>query len=99
MLQLTRPALVCTESPDQLAGMRRSFDRDHAIRLPRLLDPDLLEFVRRSVRDATFVDRADEGLAREQCMEPNAALALLYLVANDPKLFEVIRCITGCDPI
>jgi hypothetical protein len=79
--------------------MRRSFDRAHVIRLPQFFAPDLLEFVRRSVREGTFVDRADEGLAREQCMEPNPALALLYLVANDAKLFDVVREISGCDHI
>jgi hypothetical protein len=99
MLQLTRSAFVCTESADTLAEMRRCFNRSHAIRLPGFLDPELLELVRRSVREGAFSDRADEGIAREQCMDPNAALGLLYLIANDGSLFDIVRRITGCGPI
>lgn len=79
--------------------MRRCFDRSHAIRLSGFFDPELVEFVRLSVREGKFSDRADEGLAREQCMDPNAALGLLYLIANDGNLFDIIRRITGCGPI
>jgi len=99
MLQLTRSALVCTESPESLAEMRRCFDRSHALRLPRLFHPDLLDFVQRAVRTARFVDRADEGLTLEQCMDPNPMLGMLYLIANDGRLFDVIRRVTGCGPI
>jgi hypothetical protein len=99
MLQLTRAALVCTEPPEALETMRRSFDASHAIRLPRFLDADLLEEVRRAVRHAHFYDREDEGLARERCMDANSILGLLLLVMNDPALIDVIRRITGCPPI
>jgi hypothetical protein len=32
-------------------------------------------------------------------MDPNAALGLLYLIANDRRLFEAIERITGCSAI
>ena len=99
MLQLTRAALVCTEPPDALDALRHSFDAAHAIRLPRFFDADLLEIVRQTVRDATFSDREDEGLAREQCMDQNSTLGMLLLILNDQRLFDVIRRITGCGPI
>jgi hypothetical protein len=99
MLQLTRAALVCTEPPEALDAMRRSFEAAHVIRLPRFVDPELLELVRQTVRRAHFSDREDEGFAREACMEHNSTLGLLFLVMNDPRLFDVIRRITGCAPI
>jgi 2-oxoglutarate-Fe(II)-dependent oxygenase superfamily protein len=99
MLQLTRAAVVCTEPPEALETMRRSFDASHAMRLPRFLDADLLEQVRQAVRHAHFYDREDEGLAREQCMDGNSILGLLLLIMNDPALFDVIRRVTGCPPI
>src|SRR5947207_1597287 len=99
MLQLTRAALVCTEPPEALETMRRSFDASHAIFLPRFLDADLLQEVRQAVHDAHFYDREDEGLAREQCMDANSVLGLLLLIMNDPPLFKMIRRITGCPPI
>jgi hypothetical protein len=99
MLQLTRSALLCTESAEALADMRRRFDRSHVVHLPGLFHPELLDLVRRSVRAATFSDRVDEGLAREECMEPNAMLGMLHLIANDTRLFDVIHRVTGCGPI
>lgn len=98
MLQLTRAAFVCTESEEELVAMRRSFERDHAIRLPHLFDPALVAFVQQYVREARFADR-DDGVAREACMEDNAILAMLYLITNDDRLFDAIRAITGCAPI
>jgi len=95
MLRLTRSACVCTESKEDLAAMRRSFDRHHAIRLPLLFDPDLLSFTQQHIREARFTDRED-GIAREACMEDNAILALLYLVTNDERFFHAVRAITGC---
>ena len=99
MLQLTRSALVCTETPESLAEMRRCFDRSHALRLPGLFHAELLDFVQRSIRTARFADRADEGLTLERCMDPNPMLGMLYLIANDGRLFDVIRRMTGCGPI
>ena len=99
MLQLTRAAFVCTEPPEELDALRRSFDASHAIRLPRFFDADLLEVVRQTVRHANFSDREDEGLAREQCMDHNSVLGMLFLILNDQRLFDVIRRITDCGPI
>jgi hypothetical protein len=99
MLQLTRASLVCTESPDSLDTMRRDFDEHHAIRVPRFLHPDLLAYVQRSVRQASFSERDDHEIAREACMADNTMLAMLCLIMNDSRLFDVIRRITGCAPI
>ena len=99
MLQLTRAAFVCTEPPEALDALRRSFEAAHVIRLPGFVDPELLELIRQTVRRAHFSEREDEGFAREACMDHNSTLGLLFLVMNDPKLFDVIRRITGCAPI
>jgi len=98
MLQVTRSAFVCTESAEHLAAMRRAFERDHAIQLPHLFDPELVALVQQHVREARFADRDDE-IAREACMEDNAILAMLYLITNDEQMFRAIRAITGCAPI
>jgi len=98
MLQLTRAAFVCTEPPDALDAMRRRFDEHHAIALPRFLDADVLAYVQSCLRDATFTDR-DDDVAREACMADNTMLAMMSLISNDGRLFDIIRRITGCAPI
>jgi hypothetical protein len=99
MLQLTRSSFVCTETYDSLSSMRRTFDEQHALRLPRFLDSDLLAYVHQSIRAANFYERDHEDIAREACMHDNPMLAMMCLIMNDGRLFEVIRCITGCAPI
>jgi hypothetical protein len=99
MLQVTRESLVCTEPDATLAAMRGHFDEHHAVHLPRFLHPALLAFIQRSLRTARFDDRVDEEIAREQCMADNATLAMLWLLMNDARLFDVIGRITGCAPL
>ena len=96
---MTRESLVCTETAASLAAMRRYFDEHHAVHLPRFLHPDLLAFTQQSMRTASFLERVDEAIAREQCMADNATLAMLWLLMNDARLFDVIARITGCAPL
>lgn len=79
--------------------MRRGFDEHHAIHLPGFLHPDLLAFVQQSIRNASFYQRDDEDIAREACMADNAMLGMLCLIANDVRLFDLVRRLTGCAPI
>ena len=99
MLQLTRSRLVCTETPDSLSSMRRTFGEQHALRLPRFLDPDLLAYIHQSIRVASFYERDHEDIAREACMNDNPMLAMMCLIMNDTRLFDVVHSITGCASI
>lgn len=87
---------VCNETSDSLSSMRRTFDEQHALRLPGFLDSDLLGYVHQSIRGASFYERDHEDIAREACMSDNPMLAMLCLIMNDRRLFDVIRRITGC---
>jgi hypothetical protein len=99
MLQLTRSRFICTETPDSLSFLRRTFHEQHAIRLPRFLDSDLLAYVHGSIRAASFYERDHEDIAREACMRDNPMLAMMCLIMNDTRLLEAIRGIAGCAPI
>lgn len=102
MIQLTRRALVCDETPSTIAALRESFDATHVVRLPRLLGNDLLEEVQHAIRSAAFYERShgDNGeIGREECMADNTVLAMLVLLANDGRLLSLVRAITGCAPI
>src|SRR3954471_7197317 len=99
MLQVTRSALVCDESPSSLAALRATFDVHHVVQLPGLLSPALLASIQAGVRAATFYDRGHGDIGREDCMTDNATLALLCLTMNDPSLFRVVEQITGCGTV
>lgn len=96
---MTRASLICTEPPHALASLRRSFDARHAVRLPGFLDADLVSEAHRAIRQAIFHDHDDGGIARERRMSDDALLALMRLIMNDSRLFELIRRISGCGPI
>jgi hypothetical protein len=98
MLQVSRTACVCSATNEDINGMRSTFQRDHAIRLPRFFDADLVETIQHHLRGAAFSDR-DDGIAREACMSENALLAMLHLITNDEQLFDAVTAITGCGAI
>src|SRR5258708_6649167 len=99
MLQVTRSAFVCNESPSSLAVLRAEFAVHHVVRLPGFVHPELLSSIQAGVQAATFYDRGHVDIAREDCMADNATLALLCLTMNDPAVFRLIEQITECPTI
>jgi hypothetical protein len=86
-------------SADDLAALRNQFDREHCVRLRGLIQPPLLEQIINRVGEAAFEERRHGEIGSEECMEGGTTLAMLLLVANDERLFDAIRTITGCGPI
>jgi hypothetical protein len=86
-------------SEQELAGLRERFDREHCVRLGGFLEPELFERIVSGVEEASFYERSHGRIGLEGCMEANSTLSTLLLAANDPRLFGVIREITGCGPI
>jgi 2OG-Fe(II) oxygenase superfamily len=86
-------------SEQELASLREQFGREHCVRLGGFLDPQLFERIVCGVEEASFYERSHGRIGLEGCMEANSTLATLLLAANDPRLFGVIREITGCGPI
>jgi 2OG-Fe(II) oxygenase superfamily len=98
MIQITRTGTLVTQSSDELAGLRTAFADQHCVRLPKLLSPELLEFVQRGIRDADFSERVHEGIGsnKELCLYNTSVSVLLHFLINGEALFRVIREITGC---
>ena len=84
---------------EELAELREQFEREHCVRLRGLVQPPLLEQMINRVGEATFEERLHGEIGSEESMEGGATLAMLLLVANDERLFDAIRAITGCGPI
>jgi hypothetical protein len=69
------------------------------VRIPAFLTASLVEEVTRGLSEASFRQREHGEIGVEDCMEPNAILARLLLVANDPSLFAAIQAIAQCGAI
>jgi 2OG-Fe(II) oxygenase superfamily len=86
-------------SAEELAELREHFEREHCVRLRGLIQRPLLEQIIGRVDEATFEERRHGEIGTEECMKGGTTLALLLLVANDERLFDAIRTITGCGSI
>lgn len=101
MIRLTRQGTICSESAQRLEELQAEFARRHYLRLPGLLDSELLDFVQRQIDAGEFQERVHEGIAsnKELCMSGNAAFGALLFVMNDEKLFQIMQQLTGCERI
>jgi 2OG-Fe(II) oxygenase superfamily len=86
-------------SPRERQELRAEFERRNCVRVPDFLAPDLLEEVLERVNQSGFYSRDHGDIGTEECAEAGPGLALLLLAANDPRLFELVREITGCGEI
>jgi Rps23 Pro-64 3,4-dihydroxylase Tpa1-like proline 4-hydroxylase len=100
MIQLTRSGTVLSAPEEAVDSLRAQFDRQHFIRLPGLIEPDLLELIRRQIEQAEFQHRIHTTHAEDECL-PKDSLpsSLLNFLFNNSRLFELIRSITGCERI
>ncbi len=88
--------------PGALTRARDAFRHQHAVRLPALFPAALLSQLLPYVRRATFAPRVHDRLHRPatDAWIPDPAVAARFGFAlNHPRLFDVIRDITDCDPI
>ena len=97
---------VVVPSSAELAGLRSAYEEAQWVRLPDFLSRDLRDDIIDAVDAARFealeipaVRLPDGQPKKEFVMERNSVGALLLLAMNDPRLFNAIEAITGCDRI
>jgi hypothetical protein len=83
----------------QIAKLRERFRARHVLRLPKLLDPSLLEFVMGRIDRGRWKTRIHPGVARELVLHDFTALAVLEFVMNQPTFRSAIEEITGIRPL
>src|SRR5215213_3021995 len=83
----------------ELARLQDEFGRRHCLLIPGLLDRALADEIAPLVASSDFYRREHRGIGVEACMEVNATLAWLLLLVNDERILEVVRSITGREPI
>jgi 2OG-Fe(II) oxygenase superfamily len=86
-------------SGEELARLRDEFGRRHCLLFPGLFERALADEIAHLVERSDFYRREHPGVGVEACMEVNATLAWLLLLVNDERMLELVRAITGCEPI
>jgi hypothetical protein len=102
MIKISRARTQILESAAESEQSRSRFVREHHLRIPGILDDDLLRQIRQEMATAVWNQRVHKNLnppAVDLRMEPNAAHSLLGLVLNDPVLLTWIRQITGAEQV
>ncbi len=57
MIQIGKSGVLSSNTANDLDRLRAQFDQYHYVRLPRLLDPELLDFIQREIDRGEFYER------------------------------------------
>ncbi len=99
MIQLGRAGLVADREDTE--RLRRQFEKMHWVRIPEMLDSQLLSLALTYIEQGHWRDSVVSGSVSysEYILEPGAAVNLLHFVSNVPRFLETIREITGCSSL
>jgi hypothetical protein len=93
MIQLRRAGLVADK--EDVERLRIQFANAHVVRLPALLDSQLLSQALCYIERGNWREGGVSGFYSESILETGPAVSLLRFVSNSPKFLEVIGEITG----
>jgi hypothetical protein len=98
---MTRGGAVTYCSDAALRRFAAEFDRCHCVRVPRLVDCDLLTELRERVEQSTFRERVHEGIDAnsELCLNDDSVCGILQFLFNGRELFRFVQNISGCERI
>ena len=98
LLQLTWRGATARDE-DAVRAAAGMFRQCHCARLPSLLDPALLTSLQDQIDRGAFFTKRHGTAATELCLEPDAAVALLHFLVNDPALYRLVEDVTGCGTV
>jgi hypothetical protein len=90
MLQITRSRAVFSGSEADIERARADFEREHWVRLPKILDEELLTMIQQQLKAADF-----EETPASIYPDVNVGDGALLVLLNSPQLFKIIERIIG----
>ena len=100
LIQITRSGTIFSGHEENLKQMSLEFNKNHYIKLPKLIETKLLSYIEPYIEKGEFIDTINKnGIGLESWIKENPASHLLHFLANDQKLYKLIEEITGCRKI
>ena len=98
-LQLTRSGAVFDGGDRAIAEWRETYARENWVKWPGFIEPKLLSRLWARIGAAGFFEKNNRNIGDETRMKQEPAGAVLEFLTNDAVLFDVVRAITGCEPV
>ena len=98
MLQISTSGVVVSGSEADIKRARIDFDKQDWVRLPAILDQDLLGVAQSQLGASQFEEKT-ANLYRELTVADSALPFALLLLLNNRRLFKLVEEITGCGHI
>jgi len=98
-IQLTRSGTIFEGGDQAIAAWRDEYMRGNWVRWSGFIEPKLLAILHTRIGAASFFDKTNRNIGDESRMRQEPVGAALEFLTNDTVLFEVVRAITGCDPV
>lgn len=97
MIQLRKSEVVV--DAESIERYKLEFQKKHCVLLPKLLEPQLLDFLLERLEKGQWVEKVHEDIALEVVLEDAPARGLLHFLANAPAFVKTVQEITGCGPV
>jgi hypothetical protein len=98
LARLTRLGFSCIATPSQSHLAREHFEQHNYLRLPGFIEPGLLRVIQHYLALGKF-ETKEYVVGRELRLSNSPIASIFYILMNDPKLFRLLRQVTGCGPI
>ncbi len=95
---LTRLGISSDATPSQLRSAHEHFEQHDYLRMSGFIEPALLRVIQHYLRGAVFKEKEYE-VGSALSLSDNPLAGVFYVLLNDPKLFRLIRRVTGCGRI
>ena len=98
-IQLTRAGAALDVSASELKALQQQFHTRYCLLLRQFIEPALVAQLQERIGRGEFFDRHNANVGDETRMKLDPAATVLEFLMNDPRLYALIREITGVEPI
>jgi hypothetical protein len=81
--------------PEVAAELAERFQREHVVRLPGFLSPELLQRLQQQMEAAAFRDKLHKGIGQELRMEPSVGEHMIMFMLNMAPVLSFVSAING----